>query len=182
MNAPDWKALIGTLAPTVATALGGPFAGMAVSTLSDVFFQSKTGTLSDIAAALKDPSQLEKLKEAEQCFTEKMRELEIKETELLTKDRASARDMYISTRDIMPAVLAAVVFSGFFGILCALIFVAIPAQSVSPLNIMLGSLGTIVVQIAAFYYGTSKGSSDKTKIFRGLLDRINPLKGGDGNV
>jgi len=179
MSTPDWKSLITTLAPTIATALGGPLAGLAVQTLSGAVLGTSSGAIEDIAAALADPEKLITLKTAETEFKTRLKELDIKETTLINEDRAGARAMQVETRDLMPAALAGFVFAGFFGILAALIFIAIPESSLSPLNIMLGSLGTIVVQIAAFYFGTSKGSNDKTKIFSGLLDNLKTKFKGD---
>ena len=66
-----------------------------------------------------------------------LRELEIKETEILTssanealkhdiEDRASARQREIAIKDTTPRILAYGSLLGFFGILTALIFVDIP--------------------------------------------------------
>ena len=43
----DWKDVIGAVAPTIATALGGPLAGAAVKTLSNVLLGHEKGTESD---------------------------------------------------------------------------------------------------------------------------------------
>ena len=44
--------LLGQVAPTIATALGGPLAGMAVKTLSNVLLGHEGGTEDDVKAAI----------------------------------------------------------------------------------------------------------------------------------
>lgn len=167
----DWKSLVKTVAPTVATALGGPLAGMAVREVSGMVLGKPDGTEDEIAAVLAggDPDVLLKLKDVEQSFKARMKELDIKEEQLHAEDRASARGREMALKDRTPSLLAGAVFLGFFGILAALIFVTIPEASLSPLNIMLGALGTIVTQVAAYYFGSSKGSSDKNRMFEGFI-------------
>ena len=49
------------------------------------------------------------------------------------------------------------------------VFVKIPAASQPPLTVMLGSLGTIIAQVANYYWGSSKSSSDKNETIAGLM-------------
>lgn len=170
MNA-NWKNIVGTVAPALATALGGPLAGMATSAISQAVLGRQDGSVEDVSSAVLSggPEVLARLKEAEYAFREKMKKLDIDLEEIAATDRVSARDREKTLRDRTPAVLAGFVFAGFFGILGALIFVSIPDVSLSPLNIMLGSLATIVVQIAAYYFGSSSGSAKKNEIFERLV-------------
>ena len=48
--------LIGSVAPTIATALGGPVAGMAVKALSGALFGHEDATSDDIKTALANPT------------------------------------------------------------------------------------------------------------------------------
>jgi phosphatidylserine synthase len=74
-------------------------------------------------------------------------------------------------KDNTPAILAVAVFIGFFGILGVLMFSKVPTQSLSSLNVMLGALATIIVQVAAYYFGSSRGSAEKNRTIAGLMGR-----------
>ena len=169
----DWKSIVRTLAPTIAQTLGGPLAGMAVNALSTELLGHGDGTVSEIAQVVQagNPEMFAKLKAAELRHVETLKRLDIDIEEIHARDRDSARRREMALKDRTPMILAAGVFVGFFGILVALIFVTIPEGSLSPLNIMLGSLGTIVVQVAAYYFGSSDSSSRKNEILAGLLKR-----------
>ena len=84
--------------------------------------------------------------------------------------RRGARDRQVKTGDLMPAFIAGAALLGFFGILAAMIFVKIPPEAAQPLAVMLGALGTLITQIGAFFFGSSKGSSDKNAMLERMLD------------
>jgi hypothetical protein len=62
----------------------------------------------------------------------------------------------MTLRDRTPAVLAAAVTIGLFSIIYLLIFVAIPADSINIVNIMLGSLSTAWMTVIGYYFGSVK--------------------------
>ena len=72
----------------------------------------------------------------------------------------------------MPAYIAFAALCGFFGILAAIIFVELPAASEAPLNVMLGALGSLVVAIGNYYFGSSAGSSAKNDLIASLVSGI----------
>ena len=162
----SWEGIVKTVAPVLGTALGGPFGGMAAKAITGAILGEESDDVeaAQMAIANASPEQLQALKKAEYDFKAAMKELDIKEQQLYIDDIKDAREMQEKTDSFMPALIAVVAFVGFFGILGALIFVEVPDKSLSPLNIMLGSLGTIVVGVTHFYYGSSKGSKDKTKL------------------
>ncbi len=163
--------IVRTVAPGIATALGGPLAGLATRAISETLLGKPDGSAKDIETALlgASPETMLKLKEANNNFALEMEQLGVDLAEIEADDRASARKREMTIRDRTPALLSSLVFAGFFGILAALLFITIPEKSITPLNIMLGSLATIVVQIAAYYFGSSKGSSDKNRTIAGLM-------------
>src|SRR5437879_6583749 len=114
----DWKSLISSVAPTLATALGGPLAGMAVQAIGGALGLSDT-TEDKLSAALAGakPDELLKLKQADQEFAEKMKSLDIDLAKLEVEDRTSARQLVIQGRARTPAVL-----SYFVVIMTALIY------------------------------------------------------------
>jgi len=160
-----WKEVIASVAPTLATALGGPLGGLAASVAGKVLLgktSADPGEIQDFVLAHQTPDTFLKLKQVEADLAKELRELEIESERIAAADRSSARARHAKTRDAMPGVLASVVFSGFFGILGALMFIEeIPEAALSPLNIMLGALSTLLVQIGAYYFGSSKGAAEK---------------------
>lgn len=62
-----WRKAVGALAPTIATMLGGPFAGAAVGALSKAVLGKEDGTEEELAQAIKTatPDTLARIKEAE---------------------------------------------------------------------------------------------------------------------
>lgn len=166
--------LIGALAPSLATALGGPIAGMAVKTLSNTLLGHDKGTEQEIEEALSkaSPETLAAIKKADQDFEVKMKELDIDVDKISADDRNSARDREIKTGDKTPARLAIFVTSGFFGILIYLMKYGVPAQGGEALLIMLGSLGTAWTGIIAYYFGSSAGSKAKNE----MITKLNGVK------
>jgi hypothetical protein len=84
----------------------------------------------------------------------------IEYSRLEVEDRKSARDREIRTGDRTTRNLAYAVTVGFFGILSAVLYRGIPADSQVAL-LMLGSLGTAWTGIVAYYFGSSLGSKAK---------------------
>ena len=156
--------LLAQVAPTVATALGGPLAGLAVKTLSEAMFGHQDASESDVSAALMSatPEQLQKLKETDATFKLKMKELDIDLEKIEAGDRDSARNMQIRTNDWIPRAMAIMVTFGFFGILAWLLVRGVPPSGSETLIYMLGALGTAWTGIVQFYFGSSAGSKAKT--------------------
>lgn len=179
VNTPDWKNVVKVVAPTLATVLGGPLAGTAVTALSEALFGKPNASEADIAGAVltADPALLLKLKQADHAFAEKMAVLELNYEKIAQADRADARTRQIATNDITPAVLAIVVTSGFFGLLGALFFWVPPSEAETVLQIMLGALGASYLAIINYYFGSSSGSKEKTQMF-GKMQEVSIRKAG----
>ena len=156
--------LLAQVAPTVATALGGPLAGLAVKTLSEAMFGHQDANESEVSAALMSatPEQLQKLKETDATFKLKMKELDIDLEKIAAGDRDSARNMQMHTNDWIPRAMAIMVTFGFFGILAWLLIRGVPPSGSETLIYMLGALGTAWTGIVQFYFGSSAGSKAKT--------------------
>ncbi len=167
----DWRSILKTVAPTVATALGGPLAGTAVTLVSNALTGKTDAGVSEIAKLISsgDPEVLLKLKEVEGAFKVRMKELDVDIERVASDDRKSARQREVSVKDKAPATLAAVSFTGFFGVLALMIFVEIPSSTKDPLLIMLGALGAIVTGITQYYFGSSSGSSRKNDMLQRML-------------
>lgn len=156
--------LVKTVAPSIATAVGGPLAGMATKMISEALLGKPDGTEAELveAAAKATPEQLLALKQAEQNFVIKMRELDIDLERIANEDRSSARNREIKAKDLTPRFLAAAVTFGFFGVLSWMIANGLPANGGEAMLVMLGTLGTAWGAIISYYFGSSAGSREKT--------------------
>jgi len=155
----DWLAQI---APGIATALGGPLAGLAVTAISKALGVDEKDVQSTIDSGKLTADQLASLKQAEIQLQTQAQELGLNFEKLAVDDRKSARDMQSTTKSIVPPLLALLVTIGFFGILTALMLGY--AQKSDELMIMLGSLGTAWTGIIGFYFGSSAGSQRKDEL------------------
>src|SRR5512147_2252998 len=105
----DWKATINSIAPTVATALGGPLAGAAVAAIGKALGMDSP-TVSKIQDAIESgqltPEQISSIKLAEIDFQKHESEMGFKYSELEFKDRDSARNLAIQTHSRTPEALS----------------------------------------------------------------------------
>jgi len=158
--------LIGSVAPTIATALGGPVAGLAVKAISGALFGHDSATEDDIRTVLANPTgdQLAALKKIDADFAVQMKALDIDLERIAAGDRASARDMQKETKDWIPRALAILVTVGFFAILIYMLIYGLPTTGNEALLLLLGALQTAWGGIVAFYFGSSSGSQQKDKM------------------
>lgn len=157
------KGLLGALAPTLGTAIGGPMGGIAMKFLADKFTGGDTGKVEDFLLSA-NPEQLQQLKVAEMEFKRDMAKLGVDLEEIAAKDRDSARDL-AKARGFMPQVVMSVVYTaGYFGVLYAFITGSIDVQAdhQSMFNGLLGVLSAAQIQIINFWFGSSAGSKSKT--------------------
>lgn len=156
----DWLMQI---APTIATCLGGPLAGLAVTALSKLFGISPDTVQSMIKDNKLSADQLVAIQLEEIKFKEQTQALGLNFEQLATEDRKSARDMQVAVKSNVPAILSYGITLGFFTILFAIMF-DYAKDSNQPLLIMLGSLGTAWIQVVAFWFGSTNGSQNKDKL------------------
>ena len=159
------------IAPTIATCLGGPLAGLAVTAISKALGIDEDKVNDTIESGKLNADQIASIKQAEIELQTKAQELGLNFETLAVQDRASARDMQKSTNSVIPPVLSILVTVGFFGILVALMLGKVDSNN-QALMIMLGSLGTAWTGIIAFYFGSSAGSQAKDQ----LLHQSTPAK------
>lgn len=170
----DWKSTIATVAPTLATALGGPLAGTAATAISKAVFgadsTASSASSDELAAAVTaaTPETLAKLKAAEMQFKQDLKALDIDLERVASADRASARQRQVQLKDWVPSMLAALVLLGFFGAFAAMLFYPLPDGSKESLYILLGALASMATSVMTYYFGSSAGSAEKTRL---LSDR-----------
>ena len=69
-------------------------------------------------------------------------------------------------KDAAMYVLGAFIVLGFFGLLGLLIYNGVPEQNTDLLNIGIGSLLAAFATVVGYFYGSSKGSSDKNELIK----------------
>jgi hypothetical protein len=156
----DW---LKQIAPTIATALGGPLAGLAVSAISKAVGVDEDKVTDLISSNKMTPEQIAQVKLAELELKKQENELGLNFEALAVDDRKSAREMQAATRSIVPPALAGAITLGFFGILSMLLFGQVDGNNPTIL-MMLGSLSTAWTGIIAYYFGSSAGSQAKTEL------------------
>jgi membrane-bound ClpP family serine protease len=182
----DWRALLGKVAPWIATALGGPAAGMATKAIASALGLGEEASEGQIAEAMAKatPEQIAAIKQADADFQIKMKEMDIKSVYDLEKlnadDRANARNREIQVKDRTPSIGFYLLTTGFYGLLAFFCYASMKpeikpnSEIMDILKIMVGSLGTAWVGAVQYYYGTTAGSRGKDE----MLYNSTPGKSG----
>lgn len=168
----DWKRTLATVAPSLAVALGGPMAGVAVAMAGKALGidDADEGAIA-AAVASGDTNVLVKLKEVETDFKAKMKQLDVDIAKIDAEDRGSARDM-AKVRGLGPQTLLAAVFVCGFVYVLILLFGAeksIHADVMQPAMYLLGILSAGIIQIMNFFFGSSAGSKAKTDAMSNIV-------------
>lgn len=171
------KGVLGTVAPTLATAIGGPLAGQAVRAIGEALgLPADAGdrAVADAVAAA-TPEQLLALKKADQDFTIRMRELDIDVLSLDQRDRANAREMKVATKSWTTEVLAFVVVAGFLGTVYAVLAGFVEGMkdplTATTVGTLIGYVSAKADQVISFYFGSSASSKAKDETIKGLSGR-----------
>jgi hypothetical protein len=154
--------LIGSVAPTLATAMGGPVAGLAVKAISNALFGHENGTDEDIATALANPTsdQLAALKKIDADFKVQMKSLDIDLEKIAASDRDSARNMAISTHDWTPRILAVVIVVAWGSVQWFLLHSVIDASMRELVARVLGTLDGALMLVLSYYFGSAHKHTD----------------------
>jgi hypothetical protein len=151
------------IAPTIATCLGGPLAGLAVSAVSKALGVSQEDAKEMMDSGKMSADQIAQVKVAEIELQKQAQSLGLNFEQLAVEDRKSARDMQSLTKSSVPAVLSYGITLGFFGILTCLLM-GYAQENNQPLLVMLGSLGTAWVCVVSFWFGSTNGSQKKDQM------------------
>lgn len=166
----DWKKVIGTLAPTVATALGGPLAGGVVVAIGDLLGISEP-TQDKIKVAIENGAltgeQVTGIRTLEMTLKAEEAERGFRYADLEFKDRDSAR---LRDTDIIKSgrrnYRADVMFVLAVAVICGLVWAIWADQNI---NEFLKGIATLVLgrflgyldNIYNFEFGTTRGSQSK---------------------
>jgi len=187
----DIKSVIASVAPTIASFIGGPLAGGAVKAGLAAFGITNTPEGSDEAELLAkkiqsaSPDDLLKLREADNKFKVAMRKLDLDEQKIYVGDTSDAR--HVNAENDAVFVLGCIVLATFavmmgFSMYGAYLMVTggmgkdidpgIVAAVFSFLGTIVGYVAANAQQVISFFFGSSKGSKSKTdamsKAFKSL--------------
>jgi hypothetical protein len=150
--------LLKGFAPALATAVAGPLGGAAVSAIA-----SKFGVSDSVEAVAKaiagDPDAALKLAE-----------IDLKQFELENEDRASAREMQIAAlqQEDWFAKNFLYIFTSVWSIFAMVYFAFVTFGTVAESGVRMADtilgvlIGTVLTGFFNFFFGSSKGSKDKT--------------------
>ncbi len=160
------KRIIAGAAPQLAHALGGPLAGAAVAQISHAIFGAPDADEETLAQtlAVASPEHLIALKKAEQAFQIALRQTQIEEMRIDAGDRDSARARQVALNDWTPSAIGAAIILGFFVVLGAMVARQLPAGTETEFSIMLGALATMTAAVVNYFFGSSAGSKEKTRM------------------
>jgi hypothetical protein len=145
-------------APALATAVAGPLGGAAVSAIA-----SKFGVSDSVEAVAKaiagDPEAAQKLAE-----------IDLKQFELENEDRASAREMQIAAlqQESWFAKNFLYIFTSLWSAFAMVYFAFVTFGTVAESGVRMADtilgvlIGTVLTGFFNFFFGSSKGSKDKT--------------------
>lgn len=168
----ELKKLLSGIAPTIGTALGGPMGGVAMKFLADKFTDGDTGKVEDFLLS-SSPATLKELKVADMEFRKHMADLGVKLEEMYVQDRASARNLAVEKGIKVQAGLSLGYTIGYFGTLGTFImgWTNIEPSMSGMVTTLIGALGAAQLQVLNFWFGSSRGSKDKSEILTELADR-----------
>jgi hypothetical protein len=174
--------------PWIGAAATGGLPGLiieAASTISGHLGTKVAPDLSSIANAVAGatPDQLIAMKQADNDFALKMKQIGFTDAEELGKmaagDRDSARKREESVKDYTPRILAYIYTVGFFIVLGGEIYIGLQkipleASAQHTLDMLLGVLTGMVLGTKEYYFGTSTGSERKTELLAASTPAASP--------
>ena len=152
------KNIVGAVAPTLGTALGGPMGGMAATMISEVLGVPNNTKAIEKGLAEATPEQMLELKKAEQAFELQMKELEVDVFSLETADKQDARGKF--SKDWTARIIGVVVVGGFMGYIFLVTLQPPEQNSEALINLVLGYLGGLASAVISFYFGASHTQKD----------------------
>lgn len=171
---------LGTIAPTLATMLGGPLAGTAVGALVNAFGLPSTATAADITKVVQtggmSPEIIAKIRQADQEHAERLEQMKLDVLKLNAAhaeafaadevaDRASARAREVSVRDWTPAALAWLVIIGSIALAAMVVTGNVtkdPTLAVQ-VGVVIGYVFNEAKAVLGYYFGSSRGSDEKSR-------------------
>jgi len=153
------KNVVGAIAPTLGSALGGPLGGQAASVVAQVLGCSPEPKAINQAIQSATPEQMLELKKAEQQFEVQMKELDVDIFKLETAEKQDARKNF--SKDWTARVIGIAVVGGFMGYIFLVTLQPPEQNSEALINLVLGYLGGLASAVISFYFGASNTGDKK---------------------
>ena len=150
--------IIGSVAPTLGTALGGPLGGMAGDAISKVLGCDNDPVSLEKAIATATPEQLLEIKKVEKEFEAKMKELDVDIYKLETQEKQDARKTF--SKDWTARIIGIAMVGGFLGYIFLVTLQPPEQNSEALINLVLGYLGGLASAVISFYFGASNKQDD----------------------
>jgi hypothetical protein len=166
----DWRSLVGSVAPGLAAALGGPMAGVAVKVIADKVLGRPDASADEVAEALSTGTlsgdQIVGLRAAEQALELEMAKVDQTRESAFLADTQNARQQTVelarenTTIAWAAPVISTVIVAGFFA--CIAMLFLFPREwderTSNLLNVLFGALIPGFVQVCNYWLGSSAGS------------------------
>jgi len=165
----DW---LKSIAPTIATAMGGPLAGMAVEAISKAIGVDPSRVQETINSGKMTADQIASLQTAEIALKARAQEMGLDFEKLAVADRSSARQMQMTTGSFVPPLLSVMIVIAWSTIQWFLLTHVIESSMRELVARVLGTLDGALMLVLSFYFGSSAGSSAKDQ----LLHQSTPTK------
>ena len=165
----DW---LKSIAPTIATAMGGPLAGMAVEAISKAIGVDPNEVQNTINSGKMTADQIASLQTAEIALKARAQEMGLDFEKLAVADRASARQMQMTTGSFVPPLLSVLVVVAWATIQYFLLTHVIDPTMRELVARVLGTLDGALMLVLSFYFGSSAGSQAKDT----MLHQSSPTK------
>tara|TARA_R100001443_G_scaffold2791_6_gene9232 strand:- start:484 stop:963 length:480 start_codon:yes stop_codon:yes gene_type:complete len=153
-----FKNLLGAVAPTLGTALGGPMGGMAANMISEVLGVPNNPKAIEKGIADATPEQLAEIKKAELSFEAEMKKLEVDVFALEAQEKQDARRHF--SKDWTARIIGVGIIGGFLGYIFLVTLQPPEQNSEALINLVLGYLGGLASAIISFYFGASNSTKD----------------------
>lgn len=194
MAAFDWKSVVGVLAPTLGMAFGGPLgaaAGKLVAAAVVGKEDASPAEVEEVFAKGLSPEAIVALKTADLQFAVRMKELDIDiikvnadlektyvtDTNEARKAHAGNGDVFrlgVTILGIFAVIMGCVLWASFLVLTGGIV-----VKDIGTVAMVSGLIGTVVGYVASnaqqvvnFFFGSSKGSSDKTESMANAISKL----------
>jgi hypothetical protein len=157
----DW---LKTIAPTIATAIAGPFGGMAYEMIATQLGIEAKEVQKTLDSGKLTGDQIAAIQQAEIALKARAQELGLDFEKVAAADRDSARGMQVATQSRIPPTLAILIVLAWAAIQGFLLTNVIDTSMRELIIRMLGTLDGALILVLSFYFGSSAGSQAKTEI------------------
>ena len=152
------------IGPTLASAIAGPFGGLAYEAVSKALGVSQDDAKRMLESGKMSSDQIALVQQAEIELKAKAMELGLNFEQLAVNDRKSARDMQISTQSFVPPLLSILVVVAWATIQYFLLTHVIDPSMRELIARVLGTLDGALMLVLSFYFGSSSGSQAKDQL------------------